>query len=125
MKPTPKPTPTSIDVKVTLDAVTLQFLMQLMGNIQKGLDDIKTQGEQIMSQLDDLNTAIQAEDVEVQDILASVTKVDADIDALIAKIAAGGVPADLTQQLQAIAAHTASLTTAATQLKADDAKSNA
>lgn len=120
-----KPTRTNMNLTVTLDAVTRQFLTQLVGGIQQKLGEIKTQGEHIMSQLDDLNAAIQAEDVEIQDLLASVTKVDADIDALIAKIAAGGVPADLTQQLQAIAAHTTSITTAAEQLKADDAKSNA
>ena len=52
-----------------------------------------------MAQIDDLNAAIAAEDVEVQTLLASVTKIGSDIDALLAKIAAGGVPTDLTAQL--------------------------
>lgn len=77
-----------------------------------------------MSQLDDLNAAITAEDVEVQDILASVTKINADVEALLAKIAAGGTLPDITAQLQAIAAHTAALTTASQQLKDEDAKAN-
>jgi len=115
----------NINVILSIDQTLTKFLGTYLGGIQSSLDAIKTQGVQIMSQLDDLNTAIKNEDVEVQDIIASVTKVDADIDALIAKIAAGGVPTDLTAQLQAIASHTSSLTTAATQLKAADTKANA
>lgn len=77
------------------------------------------------TQLDDLNAAIAAEDVEIQDLIASVAKIDADIIALLAKIAEGGTLSDITSQLQALQAHTASLHTATQQLKDDDTKANA
>lgn len=103
---------------------TFEFFRKKLEDIEIKLNEITHKETKIMSQLDDLNAAIANEDVEIQDLLASITKVDADIDALIAKIAAGGVPTDLTAQLQAIASHTTALTAGAAQLKADDSKAN-
>jgi chromosome segregation ATPase len=93
--------------------------------IERKLHEVINKENTIMAQIDDLNAAIASEDVEITDILDSIKKVDADIDALIAKVQAGNIPTDLTAQLQAIAAHTTSLTNGAAQLKADDAKANA
>lgn len=77
-----------------------------------------------MSQLDDLNTAIQAEDVQVTTIAASVTKIDSDVDALLAKAQGGATGPDLTQEIQAIQAHTSALSAAVSQLTAEDTKAN-
>lgn len=77
-----------------------------------------------MSQLDDLNQEIQDEEVELSTLTASVGKIDTDIQALLDKIAAGGVPVDLTVQLQKIKDHTAAIKSASDQLAADDAKAN-
>lgn len=72
----------------------------------------------------DLDAAIAAEDVQIQQIAASVTKIAADVVTLLAKITAGTSPADLTNEVQAIQAHTASLTTAAQQLTDADTSAN-
>jgi hypothetical protein len=126
-KPTPTPTSSiqTINVKVTLDTVTLQFLMQLMGNVQSSLDNLIAQGVKIMGQLEDLNAAIQAEDVDIQQLGPIATKIDADIVALKAAVAAGATPADLTTQITAIQAHTAALATGLGQLGDSDTKANA
>lgn len=88
------------------------------------LIEIKKQGETTMAQIDDLNTAIQAEDVELSDLSASITTINADITKLLAAVAAGATPTDLTNQITAIQAHTAALTTAVSQLASDDTSVN-
>lgn len=77
-----------------------------------------------MAQIDDLNAAIQAEDVQVSTLAASITKIDADVDKLLASAQAAGVPTDLTNQIQAIQSHTSALSTAVSQLAAEDTKAN-
>lgn len=97
---------------------------QLLHKIVELLEHIKKQGDKIMSQQDDLDAAIKAEDVTIQAIAASATKIASDVDALLAKIAGGTAPADLTTEIQAVQAHTASLQAAADQLTAADQKAN-
>lgn len=115
----------NINAKIVLQHDESEFVRRMLQTIECKLVELKAQGEHIMSQVEDLNAAIAAEDVEVQDILSSVIKVDADIDALIAKIGTGTptLP-DISAALTAIASHTASLTTAAQQMKDEDAKAN-
>lgn len=114
-----------INITVQMNKDEFKVFRYKLETIERMLVELKSQGEKLMSQVDDLNAAIAAEDVEVQDILSSVTKVDADIDALIAKIGTGTptLP-DISAALTAIASHTASLTTAAQQMKDEDAKAN-
>ena len=73
----------------------------------------------------DLDAAIKAEDVTVQLIATSVGKIAADVTALLAKIAAGGTPADLTVEVQAVTSHAAALQAAADILAKSDKDANA
>jgi hypothetical protein len=115
----------NINVTVSFDTDFTQFIKQQFGNIQSKLQDLKTQGAQTMAQIDDLNTAIQAEDVELTTVQASIVTIAADVTRLIAAVKAGGTPTDLTNQLTAVQAHLAALTTANQQLVDADTASKA
>lgn len=72
----------------------------------------------------DLDAAIAAEGATVTQLATVVTKIAADVTALLAKIAAGSTPADLTNEVTAINAQAAVLSTAAQQLTDADTAAN-
>lgn len=116
-----------MEIKITfcLEQSTELFFRKKLETIEQMLIDVKQKETQIMAQIDDLNAAIAQEDVEITDIMASITAVSADITKLVAAVKAGATPTDLTNQLTAVQAHLASLTTGAQQLKDADTAANA
>jgi chromosome segregation ATPase len=114
-----------IHIRFSIDDNAFQFFSKKLENIEDKLNDILTKETQTMAQIDDLNTAIQNEDVEVTTILASITTIAADVAKLKAAVAAGSSPTDLTNQITAVQAHLASLTTGQQQLVDADKAANA
>lgn len=87
----------------------------------KKLEEIK----HTMATQADLDEAIAAEDVTIQQIADSVNKIATDVTTLLAKITSGTPVSDLTNEVEAVKSHTASLTAAAAILADSDTKANA
>ena len=96
-----------------MDQFTFELIEHKFRHLENILNEIKTQGANIMAQIDDLNAAIAALKAANAQLATDLAAGIADIQAQLAAAKAAGTPPDLTSQI-------ADLTAVVTALQGED-----